>query len=177
MKLKLYISREKATGCKQARTGPVLSAEPAQFWHITTCLQSWQDPRRTDKPARMTSTKAQKTTTRQGATFVGQEPRGPGSVTRPRGSELCQNLHDVLISPVNMPELSRFWADAASIGPEPAQFWHITAWLHSRGFITEESYQYLEVKTLAKFQQMTWASWSTAHSLTKARDTSCLTLK
>ena len=31
--------------------------------------------------------------------------------------------------PVNMPELGRFWAVAASIGPEPAQFWHITACL------------------------------------------------
>jgi len=27
----------------------------------------------------------------------------------------------------NMPELARYWADAASIGSEPAQFWHITA--------------------------------------------------
>jgi len=25
-----------------------------------------------------------------------------------------------------MPVLGRYWADAGSIGPEPAQFWHIT---------------------------------------------------
>ena len=31
--------------------------------------------------------------------------------------------------PVNMPELGRFWADAASIGTLPAQFWHIMACL------------------------------------------------
>ena len=31
--------------------------------------------------------------------------------------------------PVNMPELGQSWADATRIGPEPAQFWHITACL------------------------------------------------
>ena len=31
----------------------------------------------------------------------------------------------LLTNPVNMPELGRFSADAASIGPEPAQFWHV----------------------------------------------------
>ena len=31
-----------------------------------------------------------------------------------------------------MPELGRFWADAASIGQEPAQFWHITACLQGQ---------------------------------------------
>ena len=30
---------------------------------------------------------------------------------------------------LNMPELGRFWADAGSIGPETAQFWHIMACL------------------------------------------------
>ena len=30
----------------------------------------------------------------------------------------------VNISPVNMPELGRFWAYAVSIGPESAQFWN-----------------------------------------------------
>ena len=30
------------------------------------------------------------------------------------------------ISPVNMPELGLFWDNAASIGPEPDQCWHIT---------------------------------------------------
>ena len=42
-------------------------------------------------------------------------------------SAMCYN-------PVNMPELGRFCADAASIGPEPAQFWHITAFL--QGYVS-----------------------------------------
>jgi len=29
------------------------------------------------------------------------------------------------MNPVNMPELGRYWADADSIGPVPAQFWHV----------------------------------------------------
>ena len=32
--------------------------------------------------------------------------------------------------PVNMRELGRYWADADSIGPVPAQLWHIPACLH-----------------------------------------------
>jgi len=31
--------------------------------------------------------------------------------------------------PVNIPELGQFMADAANIGPEPAQFWHVKACL------------------------------------------------
>jgi len=30
---------------------------------------------------------------------------------------------------VNMPEMSWYWADAASISPVMSQFWHITAYL------------------------------------------------
>ena len=39
---------------------------------------------------------------------------------------------------VNMPELGRFWADAATIGPEPAQFWHITAFLQGMRRLRDE---------------------------------------
>ena len=33
-----------------------------------------------------------------------------------------------------MPELGRFWADAGSIVPEPAEFWYITAGLQIRDY-------------------------------------------
>jgi len=36
------------------------------------------------------------------------------------------------IDPVDMPGLDRYWADAASIGPVPAQFWHMMVCLQVR---------------------------------------------
>jgi len=43
----------------------------------------------------------------------------------------------VMQTPVNMPELNRYWAYAASIGPVPARFWHITVCLQGHTYTVE----------------------------------------